>query len=226
MKIITEDGKIKVLCEYNPDFIKKAKLIQGKWDGKYWTFPEDNTTEVKDLLLEVYGENGEPQECVNIIVDLYYLHEDKGSIRFAGRTLATRRSRDSDVVLGDNVMLVSGGFSDSGGSRNNPCVSAEKGTKVKIKSVPIAMYERIKDESYVELCEDKPTSTTDNASFMKELSIRRVLNEDTRKQGVLVGGKVYSMHFTKEEVIITDNEDYTKIYYVASVDFWRALEEN
>ena len=60
---------------------------------------------------------------------------------------------------------------------------------------------------------------------MRELSINRVLDDDTRKQGVLVGGKVYSMHITDKEVIITDNKDYSKIYYVASIDFWNALDE-
>lgn len=58
---------------------------------------------------------------------------------------------------------------------------------------------------------------------MKELAINRSLDESTRKQGVLVDGKVYSMHIKGNEVIITDNEDYTKIYYIASVDFWQAM---
>lgn len=60
---------------------------------------------------------------------------------------------------------------------------------------------------------------------MKELAINRSLDESTRKQGVLVDGKVYSMHIKDNEVIITDNEDYTKIYYIASVDFWQAMDK-
>ena len=48
---------------------------------------------------------------------------------------------------------------------------------------------------------------------MQELSIRRVLTDETRKQGILLAGEVYSLHITQQhEVIITDNSDYTKIY--------------
>lgn len=64
---------------------------------------------------------------------------------------------------------------------------------------------------------------------MKDLSIHRVLDEDTRKQGVWMqtanGIEVFSLHITKDkEVIITDNSDYTKIYSVQSLDFYKLLE--
>ena len=55
---------------------------------------------------------------------------------------------------------------------------------------------------------------------MQELSIRRALNDSTRKQGILLCGEVYSLHITRNrEVIITDNSDYTKIYAVMSLEF-------
>ena len=65
---------------------------------------------------------------------------------------------------------------------------------------------------------------------MNALSIRRALNESTRKQGIMVGlpgkgGEVYSLHITKNrEAIITDNNDYSKIYAVYSLDFYNLLE--
>lgn len=168
MTVKLEDKKIKVLCEYNTDFIRKAKMIQGKWDGKYWVFPEDNITEVKALLLDIYGENGDPQEYVNIIVDISYLEESGGSIQLGGRTLVRRRSRDSDVTLGDGVMLIEGNFPSCSGSRRCPNVNAERGTKVKVKSFPLSMYERIKDEPYVELCENNHPQTVINDSPQKD----------------------------------------------------------
>lgn len=59
---------------------------------------------------------------------------------------------------------------------------------------------------------------------MNELSIRRALNDSTRKQGILVNGEVYSLHITKNrEAIITDNSDYTKIYAIHSLDFYNGL---
>ena len=61
---------------------------------------------------------------------------------------------------------------------------------------------------------------------MKELPIRRVLNEDTRKQGVIINGIVYSLHITAEnEVVITDNDDYSKIYSIQSFDFFKEINE-
>lgn len=55
---------------------------------------------------------------------------------------------------------------------------------------------------------------------MQDLPIRRVLNDSTRKQGILVRDEVYSLHITlNREVILTDNSDYSKIYAVMSWDF-------
>ena len=66
---------------------------------------------------------------------------------------------------------------------------------------------------------------------MNELSIKRALNDNTRKQGIMVGtpgkgGKLYSLHITKNrEAIITDNHDYSKIYAVYSLEFYNLLEK-
>lgn len=65
---------------------------------------------------------------------------------------------------------------------------------------------------------------------MKELAIKRNLNEETRKQGVWMplAGKieVFSLHITEDdEVIITDNHDYTKIYSIQSLDFYNMTAE-
>lgn len=58
---------------------------------------------------------------------------------------------------------------------------------------------------------------------MRELSIRRALTDETRKQGILLIGEVYSLHITQQhEVIITDNSDYTKIYAVMPLEFANA----
>lgn len=64
---------------------------------------------------------------------------------------------------------------------------------------------------------------------MKELAIKRDLNEETRRQAVWlqIGGeiKVFSLHITEDdEVIITDNRDYTKIYSIQSLSFYNMLE--
>ena len=61
---------------------------------------------------------------------------------------------------------------------------------------------------------------------MKDLSVNRLLDEETRKQGLCINGEVYSLHITKQdEVIVTDFYDYTKIYSVQSLDFFNELEK-
>jgi len=55
---------------------------------------------------------------------------------------------------------------------------------------------------------------------LKEIAIQRALNDETRKQGILIAGEVYSLHITKkQEVVITDCSDYSVIYAVMSLDF-------
>ena len=58
-----------------------------------------------------------------------------------------------------------------------------------------------------------------------ELSVSRNLDETTRKQGVLIGGKVYSLHIADNEVIVTDNKDYSKIYSIQNIGFYNLLEK-
>lgn len=65
---------------------------------------------------------------------------------------------------------------------------------------------------------------------MKTLSIKRKLDESTRKQAVWREDsdtnkiEVYSMHITDDgEVIITDNADYSKIYAIYSLDYYNNM---
>lgn len=64
---------------------------------------------------------------------------------------------------------------------------------------------------------------------MKELAIKRELNEETRRESVWcqMGGTIecFSLHITeKKEVILTDHTDYSKIYSIQTLEFYQALE--
>ena len=64
---------------------------------------------------------------------------------------------------------------------------------------------------------------------MKELAIKRELNEETRKESVWcqMDGAIecFSLHITeKKEVILTDHTDYSKIYSIQTLEFYQALE--
>lgn len=60
---------------------------------------------------------------------------------------------------------------------------------------------------------------------MRSLNIKRELNGYTRKQGVLIGGTVFSLHILNDEVIITDNRDYTKIYSIQTITMYNLCED-
>ena len=60
---------------------------------------------------------------------------------------------------------------------------------------------------------------------MKDLSIKRELNEDTRAQDItiIIGNEmqVFSLHVKGDEIILTDHSDYTKIYAIYSLEFFK-----
>ena len=74
MKVIKEGGMLKVQSEYNADFIRKAHELNGKWSSPYWVFEEKNEKLVRQILTDVYGEDGTPQKEVTVDIDLdkYY----------------------------------------------------------------------------------------------------------------------------------------------------------
>lgn len=153
MKIERKDGKIYVQSEYNRDFIAGVKSIGGRWMSPAWAVPAENEEMLDALLVRVYGRGCKPTETVDLLVDLGVLGEERGEIRLAGKLLARRPGRDARVILGEDVTLVSGEFRASGGSVKNPCVSADEGVIVKCWRVPVALYERCKDQPGVSIAE-------------------------------------------------------------------------
>ena len=76
-------------------------------------------------------------------------------------------------------------------------------------------------KQHCEGCEYEGEICMYGEDFMIPIHIKRALNENTRKQGILIGRTVYALHITKNrEVIITDNRDYSLIYAVMSLDFY------
>lgn len=58
---------------------------------------------------------------------------------------------------------------------------------------------------------------------MKNLTIDRTLHDGTLKETIIVGHITYALHTIKDEVIITDVEDFTKIYAICSMEFYAQL---
>lgn len=166
MKTKIENGKVYVQSDYNRDYISRAKGIQGRWNAPYWVFPEENIDELRELLLDVYGECGDLAEeaPVTVTVDLDLDKYKYGAEVTIGSFVAVkRRYRDSEVIYADNVMLVSGGFTPTGGSAKHPAVYHETGTVIRVKDIPVRLYEKIKDLDGVTLYK-----TPDNSALIEE----------------------------------------------------------
>lgn len=143
MLVKIEDGRVKVQSDYNRKFVAKAHELQGKWESPYWTFPEENEELVRDALLSIYGEDGRVHATVTVDLDLDKYEYDR-SIKIGSIVIARREYRDSSVYVDKRAVVLQGGFCSSGGSRNRPAVTHKEGTVLRIKDIPLAIYEGIK----------------------------------------------------------------------------------
>lgn len=145
MKVKVENGKMTVESAYSKKFVKRARELGGKWIAPCWVFLAEDEEFVRQALMDVYGEDGSYHESVTVDLDLD--HYEYGDVLLLDSVeIACRITRDGRVVMAKGATVISGGFLESGGSRSKPAVTHEAGTIVRIKDVPIALYDRIKDK--------------------------------------------------------------------------------
>lgn len=146
------DNKIEVIAPYNNSFIKKARMLKGHWNGKGWEFKKEYENIIKEHLMDIYGDDGGiiPKCVVRVnlskLTDINYNKIWDDEVRMFGRTLAIRKYRDSAPLLDKTVVLVKGGFSNSGGSRNNPNLKFYDNTILQIDDVPEHLYVKLLNE--------------------------------------------------------------------------------
>jgi len=139
VKVTTTDQRVSVQSAYIPELPAKAKRLGGKWDGFSWSFDIRDLDRVRDLYLTLYGDfNGEGSGetvSVRVVVAGSEWAEYRSSLFFAGRMVARARGRDSGAILGDGVVVLSGGFR-SGGSVKNWRTEATGGTVFEVRDIP------------------------------------------------------------------------------------------
>lgn len=147
-----DNGKIEVISPYNTSFVKKARMLKGNWNGKGWEFKREYEDIVKSHLMDIYGDDGSPTPKCIVRVNLSKLSEINYSqlwddeVRMFGRTLVIRQHKNLTPLLDKTVVLVKGGFSNSGGSRNNPRLNFYDNTILQIDDVPEHLYIKILNE--------------------------------------------------------------------------------
>lgn len=147
-----DDGKIEVISPYNASFVKKARMLKGNWNGKGWEFKKEYEDIIKGHLMDIYGDDGSPTpKCivrVNLskLSDINYNKIWDDEVRMFGRTLVIRQHKNLTPLLDKTVILVEGGFSNSGGSRNNPNLKFYDNTILQIEDVPEHLYVKLLNE--------------------------------------------------------------------------------
>lgn len=150
MEIVEKNKKIYVESDYNTRFISGARKLHGKWERPYWVFDSEDKKYVYELLEKVYGESITPKAKVKVHIDLDKLEEAGGyssrddNFEEFGRVICERRGRDQDVKLHPSVIIVSGGFRGSGGSRNYPELNSHfENTILEVKNVVLDQAEKM-----------------------------------------------------------------------------------
>ena len=137
----TDFGKIAVSSPFNPDFVKGAKRLGGKWSGdtKAWLFDARDRGRVEDLLASCYGYSAAASgelATVRIVLD-----EDNAGgkeVYFAGRSICSRRYRDVPVKTADNVVIIDCEFPASAGSMRYPAViRGSRTVTIEVRDVPV-----------------------------------------------------------------------------------------
>lgn len=152
VKLEKSEGKIYTTTTYNATFIKKAKNLQGKWDGEHWVFDEKVENLVREILKEIYGTDGEcftKKVTVELELDKYFT-VDKQELKIGDLVIAIRRYRDSEVILKEGAIVVTGGFPSSGGSMKTPRLNAHKDTVIRVE-IPETLYDKIAELPGVDL---------------------------------------------------------------------------
>ena len=136
-------SRICVAVPFNREFIAAARSISGCWDvpAKVWTFDSRDRERLTEILYKFFGYVEHPSgelATVRVILDEDTYEEERGQVKFLGRVIASRWSRDEAVRLADGVVKVSGEFSRSGGSLAHPRVCPDGGQPVvlEIRDIP------------------------------------------------------------------------------------------
>jgi len=161
IKIVSlTDNRIAVVTPYNADFVRKARLQAGRW-GSYrddkgngspaWIFPVEQIEAVRQLLRDVYGEDDQDQDSgkkvrLRVQYDRSIDTGGRGDVVVAGRQVARAFGRDSGAKIGEDIVVIKGGFG-SGGSIKNWAIHVKTDTVFDLLRIPEPMARRMVAEA-------------------------------------------------------------------------------
>lgn len=175
------DDVIRVVVPYHPEFVRRARMLGGRFVDGAWVFDELMERHVKDVLCNIYGTDGSSVELVDVRMKLN-AYGCRKEVWELGRLIVERTDRDCPARLGGGVILESGGFSAIGGSIKYPLIDSNDAV-VLVHDVPRMLAERAASEK-PEVFSVVPTSARELSRYstqdlIEELAKRGVhINQD------------------------------------------------
>ena len=153
IKVTIKDGRASVFTPFNRDFVAAIRNVGGRrWDAddKCWTVPEESLPQVRQIMMDVYGETDLPDTCGSVTVKVTFKEEYSSrcdDVIFFKKVISSARGRDSGARPGDDVTFLEG-EPTSGGSCKNWESVVPAGCVVLLRHVPKAVWEQDKDSEY------------------------------------------------------------------------------
>ena len=153
IKVTIKDGRASVFTPFNRDFVAAIRNVGGrKWDAddKCWTVPEEALPQVRQIMMDVYGETDLPDTCGSVTVKVTFKEEyseRRNDVIIFKKVIASARGRDSGARPGDDVTFLEG-KPTSGGSMKNWESVVPAGAVVLLRHVPLSVWEQDKDSEY------------------------------------------------------------------------------
>lgn len=143
--------QLHVFTPYHPDFRRRAPRLGGKFDSGSWRFDPRDEERVRKALRDVYGTDGEDSvPLVTVRQSFSSEHEHAGEIWVYGRRIASRRFRDDEVSLGNDVVILEGEFSARGGSAKYPCIfDGDEKVIMEVRNVPLSLTSKLPDDAMI-----------------------------------------------------------------------------
>ena len=153
IKVTIKDGRASIYTPFNRDFVAAIRNVGGrKWDAddKCWTVPEESLPQVRQIMMNIYGETDLPNTCGSVTVKVTFkekYYERRDDVIIFKKVIASARGRDSGARPGDDVTFLEG-EPTSGGSMKNWESVVPAGAVVLLRHVPLSVWEQGKDSEY------------------------------------------------------------------------------
>lgn len=149
---------LRVVSPYNPSVNKTFRRLGGAFDRETtsWVLPASVEKEVREALMNEFGDDGEQIDRVNVRIRAKDdLEGWQDPIFYSGRIVAQARGRDSGAKPGEQVSHVAGEAS-SGGSVKNWMTVIGEGAEFIVQDVPRTAAVDDADFEVIEIIERAP----------------------------------------------------------------------